>query len=79
MSLGYRLALDDLGAGYAGLNSFAILQPEFVKLDRTLIERCHESPIKQRVISSMTRICREMGIQARRMTARLTGRPTEVK
>ncbi len=31
--LGYRIALDDLGAGYAGLTSFAQLEPDIVKLD----------------------------------------------
>lgn len=34
---GYRIATDDLGAGYAGLSSFARLEPEFVKLDMSLI------------------------------------------
>src|SRR5690606_23100356 len=31
--MGYRIAVDDLGAGYAGLTSFALLEPEIVKLD----------------------------------------------
>ena len=35
--LGFRLAIDDLGSGYAGLTSFASLQPDFVKLDRGLV------------------------------------------
>ncbi len=35
-SLGYRLAIDDLGAGYAGLSSIAMLEPDFVKLDMSL-------------------------------------------
>jgi diguanylate cyclase (GGDEF)-like protein len=34
---GFRVAVDDLGAGYAGLNSVAMLRPDFVKLDMTLI------------------------------------------
>ncbi len=34
---GFRIAVDDLGAGYTGLSSFALLEPEFVKLDMTLI------------------------------------------
>jgi EAL domain-containing protein (putative c-di-GMP-specific phosphodiesterase class I) len=32
---GFRIAIDDLGVGYAGLSSFAVLEPEFVKLDMT--------------------------------------------
>ena len=35
--LGFRIALDDLGAGYAGLSSFAQLRPDIVKLDMSLI------------------------------------------
>lgn len=32
-SLGFRVAIDDLGAGYAGLSYFALLTPDVVKLD----------------------------------------------
>src|SRR6185436_13158515 len=31
--MGYSIAVDDLGAGYAGLTSFTLLEPEIVKLD----------------------------------------------
>lgn len=34
---GFRVALDDLGAGYAGLNSLATLEPDIVKLDMELV------------------------------------------
>ena len=34
---GFRIALDDLGAGYAGLNLLALLEPDFVKLDMQLV------------------------------------------
>lgn len=39
---GFRIALDDLGAGYSGLNSLSQLQPDFVKLDMDLIRRIAE-------------------------------------
>ncbi|HEX2500593.1 MAG TPA: EAL domain-containing protein [Methylomirabilota bacterium] len=60
--LGYRLAVDDLGAGYAGLNSFAALNPHVVKLDMTLVRGADREPVKQRVIGSMASLCREFGI-----------------
>jgi EAL domain-containing protein (putative c-di-GMP-specific phosphodiesterase class I) len=41
--LGYRLALDDLGAGYAGLASFVLLEPEVVKIDVALVRDVHRS------------------------------------
>jgi EAL domain-containing protein (putative c-di-GMP-specific phosphodiesterase class I) len=60
--MGFRIAIDDLGAGYAGLTSFAVLEPEIVKLDMTLIRNVHQLPMKQRLIRSMTSLCKEMGM-----------------
>lgn len=62
--LGYRVAIDDLGAGYAGLSSFAQLEPEFVKLDMSLIRGLDASPKKRSVVQAMTRLCtNELAIQ----------------
>jgi EAL domain-containing protein (putative c-di-GMP-specific phosphodiesterase class I) len=60
--LGFRIAIDDLGAGYAGLSSFAALEPDVVKLDMSLVRNVHQSDIRQRLIGSMTGLCREMGM-----------------
>jgi EAL domain-containing protein (putative c-di-GMP-specific phosphodiesterase class I)/phosphoribosylcarboxyaminoimidazole (NCAIR) mutase len=62
-AMGYRIALDDLGAGYAGLTSFALLEPEFVKLDMSLVRDVHESSVKQKLIRSMTSVCKELDIR----------------
>jgi EAL domain-containing protein (putative c-di-GMP-specific phosphodiesterase class I) len=58
--LGYRLALDDLGAGYAGLSSFAILEPEIVKVDMSLVRGIHQSTTKQKLFRSFASLCREL-------------------
>ncbi|HZZ82931.1 MAG TPA: EAL domain-containing response regulator [Anaeromyxobacteraceae bacterium] len=47
--LGYRIAIDDLGAGYAGLASFGALEPEVIKLDMALT-RGADSAEKQRLL-----------------------------
>jgi EAL domain-containing protein (putative c-di-GMP-specific phosphodiesterase class I) len=60
-TLGYRLAIDDLGAGYAGLGTFAILEPDVVKLDMSLVRGCDHEPVKQQLIRSMTSLCKELG------------------
>jgi len=60
---GYRIAVDDLGAGYAGLTSFALLEPQIVKVDMTLVRDIHQMPVKQRLVRSITSLCREMGIE----------------
>lgn len=61
--MGYRVALDDLGAGYAGLNSFALLQPELVKIDMALVRDLHREPIKRRLIHSIVGLCKEMNLE----------------
>jgi EAL domain-containing protein (putative c-di-GMP-specific phosphodiesterase class I) len=60
--LGFRLAVDDLGAGYAGLTSFATLEPEVVKFDLTLVRGVDTSDVKRRIIEKMTTLARTMGI-----------------
>jgi EAL domain-containing protein (putative c-di-GMP-specific phosphodiesterase class I) len=59
---GFRVAVDDLGAGYAGLSSFAQLEPDIVKLDMTLIRDVHKVPVKQKLVASMTSVCKELGL-----------------
>jgi EAL domain-containing protein (putative c-di-GMP-specific phosphodiesterase class I) len=61
-TLGFRIAIDDLGAGYAGLTSFSHLEPEIVKLDMSLVRNVQSSPTKRRLIGSMIALCKDMGI-----------------
>jgi len=60
--LGFRIAVDDLGAGYAGLSSFVVLQPDIVKIDMSLIRGVDREPTRQKLVRSMTSVCRDMGI-----------------
>lgn len=59
---GFRIAVDDLGAGYAGLTSFALLEPEIVKLDMSLIRDVHLSATKRKVVRSMVNLAQDMGM-----------------
>lgn len=59
---GYRIAIDDLGAGYAGLNSLVLLEPEFVKLDMSLVRGIDKSAIKQRLVGLIVETCTNLGI-----------------
>jgi EAL domain-containing protein (putative c-di-GMP-specific phosphodiesterase class I) len=61
--LGFRIAIDDLGAGYAGLTSFAQLEPDVVKFDMSLVRGVHENAKKRKLIQSMTTLFGEMGIR----------------
>jgi EAL domain-containing protein (putative c-di-GMP-specific phosphodiesterase class I)/FixJ family two-component response regulator len=61
-ALGYRIAVDDLGAGYAGLASFARLKPEVVKLDMSLVRGVDQDPLRQKLVSSIVRASHDLGI-----------------
>jgi EAL domain-containing protein (putative c-di-GMP-specific phosphodiesterase class I) len=61
-ALGFRIAVDDLGAGYAGLTSFALLEPDIVKIDMSLTRDIDQSPVKQKLVASLTGLCREMNL-----------------
>ena len=58
--LGFRIAVDDLGAGYAGLTSFAVLDPDIVKVDMNLVRGIETNSVKRRLVSSIASLCREM-------------------
>jgi EAL domain-containing protein (putative c-di-GMP-specific phosphodiesterase class I) len=58
--LGFRIAVDDLGAGYAGLTSFATLDPDIVKLDMNLVRGIEGSTVKRKLVGSVAALCREM-------------------
>jgi EAL domain-containing protein (putative c-di-GMP-specific phosphodiesterase class I) len=58
---GIRFALDDVGAGYAGLAALALLAPDFVKIDMALIRGCHRDPAKQAVIAALVQYARQTG------------------
>lgn len=58
--LGFRIALDDLGAGYAGLSNFAALEPEVVKIDLSLVRDVHRSPTRRRLIASILSACKDL-------------------
>jgi EAL domain-containing protein (putative c-di-GMP-specific phosphodiesterase class I) len=60
---GFKIAIDDLGAGYAGLTSFATFEPVVVKLDMTLIRDVEKTPVKRRIVDSMTRLCRDLDMK----------------
>ena len=60
--LGYAIAVDDLGAGYAGLTSFAALEPDIVKIDMNLIRGIHDSSIKRRLVRSIVELCADLGV-----------------
>jgi EAL domain-containing protein (putative c-di-GMP-specific phosphodiesterase class I) len=62
--MGYRIAVDDLGAGYAGLSSLARLEPEVIKLDMSLVRGIDGSPVKRQLVESMVQLAKQLKMKA---------------
>lgn len=59
---GFLTALDDFGAGYAGLNLLANFQPDLIKIDMDLIRDIAGSPARQTIIACVIAMARDLGI-----------------
>jgi EAL domain-containing protein (putative c-di-GMP-specific phosphodiesterase class I) len=59
---GYRIAVDDLGTGPAGLAAFTLLSPEFAKLDRTIFAGLDSDPARGKMVRAMYALCRELDV-----------------
>lgn len=60
--LGIRTAIDDFGAGYAGLNLLARFQPDFIKIDIGLVRDIDRISAKQSIVSGIVNICRDLNV-----------------
>ncbi|MDX6197521.1 MAG: hypothetical protein QOJ79_672 [Actinomycetota bacterium] len=60
-ALGVRLAVDDAGAGFASFRHILRLAPEYIKLDRTLIENISEDPARRALAAAVVLFAFEMG------------------
>jgi EAL domain-containing protein (putative c-di-GMP-specific phosphodiesterase class I) len=58
--MGYRIAVDDLGAGYAGLSYFARVSPDVVKIDMSLTRNVDADPVRRRVVASICTLARDL-------------------
>lgn len=60
---GFATAIDDFGAGYAGLNLLADFQPEIIKIDMDMIRNIDSNRVRQVLVGAIAGACRELGIQ----------------
>lgn len=58
---GAKIAVDDAGAGYSGLQTVMRIQPDVIKLDRSLVMNLDEDPAKEALIDSFVRFARRTG------------------
>lgn len=60
-ALGFRIALDDTGAGYSSLHSIGEILPEIIKIDRAVIENIHENPVSESMLMGIMLIADKVG------------------
>ncbi|MFL6029658.1 MAG: diguanylate cyclase domain-containing protein [Gaiellaceae bacterium] len=58
---GARIAIDDAGAGYAGLKQVMWVRPDIVKLDLELTRAIHSDPVRMALVESLVRFARRVG------------------
>lgn len=61
-SLGLRMAIDDFGAGYSGLNLLADFQPDQLKLDKNLLRGIECRGARQAIVRAIAQVCRDLAI-----------------
>ena len=60
---GFLVAIDDVGTGYSSLQTLTEVQPEFIKVDLSLVKNIHRSLIKQELVSSLLQVGSRIGAQ----------------
>ena len=59
---GVTIAIDDFGAGYAGLNLLADMQPDLIKLDMHLLRNIDRYGARQSIVRAISDVCLDLGI-----------------
>lgn len=60
--IGFKTAIDDFDAGFAGLNLLADFQPDMVKLDMALIRGIDQSPSRRAIVAGVLAMCGQLAI-----------------
>ena len=58
--LGFRIAIDDAGSGYASLQAIAELRPDYIKVANTLITGLRSDSIKRDVVEMLVNLSRRI-------------------
>ncbi|MGE0267625.1 MAG: EAL domain-containing protein [Candidatus Omnitrophota bacterium] len=59
---GFKFAVDDVGGGYASLESIVETKPEVVKIDRHIINNLENDPYKRSIVKFVVAFCKENNI-----------------
>lgn len=58
---GMRIALDDMGAGFNGLTTLAMVRAEFIKIDRTLVHEAQGSRVRAVLLEAIVSMAERLG------------------
>lgn len=61
--IGFHTAIDDFGAGYAGLNMLLHVKPSILKIDMDLIRGVESDQVRQSLVRAVLQFCRELNIE----------------
>ena len=62
-AFGFTTAIDDFGAGYAGLTLLADLRPDILKIDMALVRGIDTSVARRSIVANLLRTATELGIR----------------
>ena len=60
-SMGFKIAMDDLGEGFSSLRLWSELQPEYVKIDMHFVQNVDSNPFKQQFLKAVQQIAESCG------------------
>ncbi|MEW9051841.1 MAG: EAL domain-containing protein [Neobacillus sp.] len=59
--MGFRIAVDDTGAGYSNLHTISEIMPDIIKIDRSVIENIDKNTVKESMLKGLLLVAREAG------------------
>jgi EAL domain-containing protein (putative c-di-GMP-specific phosphodiesterase class I) len=59
--LGFSFAIDDVGTGYSGLETVAVLKPAYLKIDMSLVRDVHQKRTSQKVVKAILEMGEGLG------------------
>ncbi|MCI3923959.1 GGDEF domain-containing protein [Paenibacillus sp. TRM 82003] len=62
-SQGYRIAIDDAGAGYSSLQAIAEIEPDYIKVDRSLIKDIHKEKVKEYILETFMTFSKRLNVK----------------
>jgi EAL domain-containing protein (putative c-di-GMP-specific phosphodiesterase class I) len=59
--IGFKIAVDDTGAGYASLNTISEIMPDVIKIDRSVIQNIDKNSVKESMLKGLLLVAKEAG------------------